>query len=151
MSPDKSTNDYDLVPVFYCSKCYSLKIMHEDYIASDFCGDCGCTDIRTCYIDEWERMYKNRYGHPYVVKNNSIRNSPLYRMDFDELKKLLYNSTYLTNIVHDLYATFPEGLVKEEIVLLLFDKVLSDNRLDELKSVMFNYLKRQGNEPDKTK
>jgi len=33
---------------------------------SDYCDECGSTDIGECSIEEWETLYKNRYGHRYL-------------------------------------------------------------------------------------
>lgn len=65
---NKSKQDeYNKVPVFYCKHCLSLKIRDiaslED---SDYCDDCGSTCIGECSIEEWENIYKNRYGHTYL-------------------------------------------------------------------------------------
>lgn len=145
MPSERKCSDYDLIPVCYCAKCYSLKIKHEDNYDFDFCDDCGCTDIASCYVDQWEIMYKNRYGHPFVTRSRNLRNSILFKLTIDDLKKLVFENEQLDEIVHELYPTFPGGLTREETVILLFDKVMGDNRLDDLKVTLSNYLKKQKN------
>ena len=59
--------NYNDEPVFYCKSCLSLKIrsipsMNE----SEYCDECSSTDIRQCSIQQWEQMYKERYGHSYL-------------------------------------------------------------------------------------
>lgn len=55
--------EYNQEPVYYCTKCLSLKIMGvsdcDDY---DYCDDCGNTNIAQCNIEEWEKMYEKKYG-----------------------------------------------------------------------------------------
>lgn len=59
--------EYDKEPVFYCNNCLSLKIRHLKYLDnSEYCDECGSTDIETANIEEWERMYKERYGHKFT-------------------------------------------------------------------------------------
>ena len=56
-------NDYNNEPVFYCKHCLSLNIRHvlgiED---SEYC------DIAECSIEEWESLYRNKFGHNYLDK-----------------------------------------------------------------------------------
>ena len=60
-------NSYDDEPVFYCRHCLSLKIRHvlnmED---SEYCDDCGSTDIEKCSIEDWEKLYRDKFGHNYL-------------------------------------------------------------------------------------
>lgn len=56
--------EYNQIPVFYCRKCLSLKIRDVEHIDnSEYCDDCGSTDIAQASVDEWEAMYVARYGH----------------------------------------------------------------------------------------
>ena len=67
LKTEKQLNDYDEVPVLYCNHCLSLKIRNiprmED---SDYCDECGSTDIGECSIKEWETLYEKRYGHKFL-------------------------------------------------------------------------------------
>lgn len=61
------SNDYDQIPVLYCKHCLSLKIRNIPVVEdSDYCDDCGSTDTGKCLIQEWETLYKNKYGHKYL-------------------------------------------------------------------------------------
>lgn len=59
--------NYNDEPVFYCKSCLSLKIMSIPSMDdSEYCDECSSTDIGQCNIEEWEQMYKQRYGHSYL-------------------------------------------------------------------------------------
>lgn len=58
---------YDEEPVFYCKKCLSLRIRHVTSIEnSDYCDDCGSTDIAQIDIGTWEKKYQHRYGYNFL-------------------------------------------------------------------------------------
>lgn len=132
-------SEYDLEPVVYCSKCYSLKIKYIDTVDSDCCMDCGCSDTLTTDIHTWEKLYEERYGHKFVEKSNDPRKTYIFRVPLEEVKRRTYKHPLLKEIIHKLYPRFPEGLTKEESVLMLFDKLAKDNRLDELKFLLLQY------------
>ena len=55
------------IPVYYCRNCLSLKIRDVAHIDnSEYCDECGSTDIRITQIEEWEALYKDRYGHRFL-------------------------------------------------------------------------------------
>lgn len=59
--------NYNEEPVFYCKSCLSLKIRSVPNMEdSEFCDECSSTDIGQCSIEEWEKMYIERYGHRYL-------------------------------------------------------------------------------------
>lgn len=64
---ENQPNEYNAEPVLYCKHCLSLKIMNipkmED---SDYCDECGSTDIGECSIEEWKTLYKNKYGYNFL-------------------------------------------------------------------------------------
>lgn len=61
------SNEYNKEPVLYCKHCLSLGILNiEDIEDTDYCDNCGSTDIGTAAIEEWEQLYKNKYGHSYL-------------------------------------------------------------------------------------
>lgn len=139
--PDK-TKDYNEEPVLYCAKCYSLRIMHDDTTDSDICSVCGSTDIATTTIDIWEKLYENRYGHKFVNRSNDPRDSIYFKMSIAKLKIKLYYSKYLQPILYSLYPNFPQGLSKSESVIMLFDQLSKDNRIDELRYMLYDYSKK---------
>lgn len=62
------TEDYNDGPVFYCKHCLSLKIRDAGLPELLFCDECGSSDISTSHIEEWENMYKEKYGFKYLDK-----------------------------------------------------------------------------------
>lgn len=65
-------DSFNEVPVHYCRNCLSLKIKTVIVDSDlDFCDDCGSTDIEVAHIDNWEKMYEQRYGFNYL---NNISN-----------------------------------------------------------------------------
>lgn len=69
LSTDKgnSHNDYNNEPVFYCKHCLSLNVRYVlDMEDSEYCDDCGSTDIAECSIEEWENLYRNKFGHNHL-------------------------------------------------------------------------------------
>ena len=60
-------SDYNQQPVFYCKNCLSLKIRNIKSINnSEYCDDCGSTNIDNCNIKDWEIKYKQKYGHSFL-------------------------------------------------------------------------------------
>ncbi len=64
-----STEDYNSEPVLYCRNCLSLRILNVKCIEdSDYCDECGSTAIAQASIEDWEELYKKRYGIKYIDK-----------------------------------------------------------------------------------
>ena len=144
MSDKTNKTDYDSDPVEYCSKCYSLKIKYIDAIDSDCCMECGCSDVATASsIYEWEKLYERRYGHKYTVKSNDPRKSLLFKMSIERLKTTLYRHSLCDSIIKEMYPKFPGGLSKADSVILFFDKVIKENRIDELRLTLIKNLKQR--------
>lgn len=59
-----SKEDYDEEPVYFCRRCFSLRI--KNVTGSDFCDECGSTDIGVANIQRWKKLYLNRFGKEYV-------------------------------------------------------------------------------------
>ena len=58
---------YNNEPVFYCAECLSLRIRpYNDN--TNYCDDCGSTDILTAPIEVWEKLYEAKYGKKYINK-----------------------------------------------------------------------------------
>ena len=136
MSELQKILEYDSEPVVYCSKCFSLKIRYEEAIDSDCCMECGCPDVVEAPIEEWERLYEKRYGHKYAEKSNDPRKSLVFKLSIKELKEKVYNGPW-QKITKALYPHFPEWMGRKDSVLLLFDKLIRDKRLDDLKMLLF--------------
>ena len=144
--PYNDTNDnYDADPVLYCSRCYSLKIKYEEAIDSDCCMDCGCSDISESSIEEWEKLYEKRYGEKYVKRNYNPRNTLIFKMSLEELKTALFNNSEWRTIIESLYPKFPRCYSRTDSIILLFDKLCKDSRIDDLKFLLLKYSKSQKN------
>ena len=65
-----SKEEYNEIPVHYCSRCLSLKIRIMGD-TEDYCDVCGCTDILTTNINEWEQMYENKYGINFLKEKKN--------------------------------------------------------------------------------
>lgn len=132
-------NVYNDDPVYYCAKCYSLKIKHEDIIDADYCADCGCSDIVECpSIEEWEALYEKKYNHKYVTACYDPQKTIIFNMSLSELKMLVYNSPSWRYIIKSVYPRFPKQLGKTDSVILFFDKLIKDNKIKDLKLLLLN-------------
>ena len=142
---------YDSEPVVFCSKCYSLKICHEETVGTDCCMDCGCSDVVSASIEEWERLYEKRYGKKYVVKGTDVRKNPVFGLPLKKLKTWVYDHPQWIKILHTIYPHFPKGLSKTDSIILFFDKLVQDNRLNDLRFLLLKYIKdkRNGRAEDK--
>lgn len=63
-----SIEEYNDEPVFYCEHCLSLKIKIVG--GYDFCDECGSTAVQNAHIEEWEKMYQQRYGKKFLDETN---------------------------------------------------------------------------------
>lgn len=54
-------------PVHYCKNCLSLRIKTV-IVGSDldFCDECGSTDVDKTHIEEWEKLFRERYGFDFL-------------------------------------------------------------------------------------
>lgn len=67
LNTEDQINDYNNIPVLYCKHCLSIRVRDIPMIEnSDFCDKCGSTDIGKTTIENWEELYKSRYGHKYL-------------------------------------------------------------------------------------
>lgn len=61
--------DYDSIPVYYCKQCLSLKIKGVPSIPGmDYCDECNSINIEQTSIEEWEKLYQQRYGYKFLEK-----------------------------------------------------------------------------------
>lgn len=61
-----SSGDYNDEPVYYCHRCLSLRVMYIAGAVSEYCDDCGSTDIGKCSIGSWEELYKKANGRRFL-------------------------------------------------------------------------------------
>lgn len=59
-----SKEEYDKIPMVYCTQCLSLNIIAGDI---DYCADCGSTIIGTVLPRAYGKLY-------YLVNNKFLRN-----------------------------------------------------------------------------
>lgn len=137
----RQQSEYDTEPVKYCPRCFSLKIKYEDSVDTECCMDCGCSDIAETTIDMWERLYEKKYGHKFVSQDSNIRNSPVFKMSISKLREKVFNSSLWKKIAKTLYPSFPEGYSRADSIILLFDRLIKDNRLDDLRYLLLGIKK----------
>lgn len=135
MSEQERLNDYDSEPVVYCANCLSLKIKHNDDLDMDYC-DCGCTDIKECLPEEWEVLYEKKYSHKYLEKSD-IRKSPIFQLSFSKLMHKVSDSPKWEFIIKEIYGYIPKGLSKADCIVVFFDKLVKDNKLDALRTLLY--------------
>lgn len=124
--------------VLYCARCYSLKVIHEDSIDSDCCGECGCTSIEESSFEDWEELYRKRYGKKFIDKKGDWRSSPIYNLSFSKLMTKVSDSPKWEFIIKSIYGYVPKGFSKADTIVLFFDRLVRDNKLDSLKKLLYN-------------
>lgn len=130
-------NEYDSEPVKYCTQCYSLKIKYEESIDSEYCMDCGCSDIAESPIEVWEKKYEKRYGHKFTEKSNDPRKSPIFQLSTSKLMLKVAESAKWDKIIRTIYDHFPRNLSKADSIIMFFDKIVRENKLDRLKGLLY--------------
>ena len=136
MAHQEKLQEYDEEPIKYCTRCYSLKIGYEDAIDTEYCMECGCSDIAETSIYNWENMYENRYGHKFINRNKDPKKSLIYKMPCSELKEMVSNSPDWKKIIFRMYPKFTGKYGRAETIMLFFDKLAKDNRIDELRILL---------------
>lgn len=67
-------NQYNEEPVFYCSRCLSLKVMDSEGIL--YCDECGNTEISQANIYDWENIYEAKYEDKFLnIRKNGRERS----------------------------------------------------------------------------
>lgn len=137
MSEHDKLNDYDSEPVLYCASCLSLKIKHEDQLDIDFCDDCGNTDLIESSLEDWEKKYEKKYGRKYTVKSEDPRKSPIFQLPLSKLMHKVSDCPKWETIISNIYGYFPKGLSKADSIVVFFDKLVKDNKLDALRTLLY--------------
>lgn len=133
----RRSEEYNSEPVAYCPKCYSLQIGYIDGVEnSDYCMNCGCSETAVTSIGEWEELYRKRYGHSFVERKHNPELQRLNRMDMSELKQELFDNARCMSIIREMYPGFPKYLSRTDSVIMFFDKICKDRRIDELKDYL---------------
>lgn len=138
--PEK-INTYDEEPVRFCAKCYSLKVKYEEATDSEYCGDCGCTDMLEAPFEVWEKKYEGRYKHKFAERNEDPRKSFIFKMPISKLKQKVYDSDKWKEIIKTIFPRFPEGYSKADSVILFFDAIIKHNKIEELKLLLYKLFK----------
>lgn len=141
MDNPERVSDYNEEPVRYCARCYSLKVKYEEATDSEYCGDCGCTDILEAPFDVWEKKYESRYKHKFAEKNDDPKKSFIFKLSLDKLKQRVYDSEKWREIIKTIFPRFPEGYSRADSVILFFDAVIKHNKIEELKLLLYKYFK----------
>lgn len=141
MSEEGRTKDYDSEPVKYCARCFSLKVKYEETIDSECCGDCGCSDILEAPVEEWEKKYVRKYGHQFAKKEDNPEKTFIFKMPIGKLKILVFDREDWREIIGELYPNFPGGYGKADSVILFFDTLIRQNRINELRLLLYKRIK----------
>lgn len=108
--------------------------------------NCGCSEVAETSIEEWERLYKDRYGHSYVERTGSPYRKHIYRMSIQELKTELYGRSNYREIIERLYPRFPRHYSRIDAILLFFDRVTKDRMVDILRDILIEKHDKNGRE-----
>ena len=133
--------DYDSEPVRYCARCYSLKVKYDEEIDSEYCAECGSSDILEAPFEVWEKKYEKRYGHKYAVKNEDPKKTFIFNLPLEKIKTKVYKSEKWKDIIKAIYPKFPGGLSKADSVILFFDAIAKENKLNDLKFLLLKMFK----------
>ena len=137
MNNTQNHNEFDLEPVSYCPKCYSLKIGYVPGVEGmEYCMDCGCLDIASTDIYEWEKLYEERYGHKFVTQKSSVEGHPIWNLRLKDLRTKVLESPYYKDIIREVYPDWKYYSNPVDTVFLFFDSVVKDGLLPKLKRVM---------------
>lgn len=134
-------NDYDSEPVRYCARCYSLKVKYDEEMESEYCDDCGSSDILELPFEAWEKKYEQRYGHKFAVKTEDPKKTFIFNLSVEDLKKKVCNSDKWKEIIKSMYPSFPGGLTKAEAIILFFHTIIKENKLTDLKFLLLKLFK----------
>lgn len=59
--------EYNAIPILFCKRCLSLAIKaYNDTI--DYCDDCGATSVMEAHVNDWNNLYIQKYGEPYLKR-----------------------------------------------------------------------------------
>lgn len=107
---------------------------------------CGCSEVVESSIEEWEKLYKDRYGHSYVERNGDPYKKHIYRMTIQELKTELYERDNYREIIENIYPNFPKYYSRIDAILLFFDKAVKDREIDKLRDLLIEKHNKNGRE-----
>lgn len=90
---------YDEEPLFYCSKCLSIKIV-DDKNGVMVCGSCGAgpRHIDVTSLEKWDLLYRKKYGHPYLQTSSPY--DDIEEAYGESCEEVMTASEALTNGMH---------------------------------------------------
>lgn len=63
----REEQNYNDIPVYYCERCLSLKIRFVQGLSnSEYCDECGSTEVSTSHINDWKNTFKDKYGYDHL-------------------------------------------------------------------------------------
>lgn len=65
---NKSNEEYNNIPVWYCKHCGSLRILALDSIEEGLCDVCGSLQVGKASIDAWIDLQLTRYKSVKPIK-----------------------------------------------------------------------------------
>lgn len=73
MDIKNNKTDYNEEPVFFCSDCFSLKI---ERLSDDmcYCKDCGSGSIESASIEQWDKLYRSKWGLSFMERHSKKTN-----------------------------------------------------------------------------
>lgn len=78
-----SKKEYDEEPVYYCKRCLSLNIKQMPFMENkDYCESCGAVEVGIASFEEWEEMYREKYGHSYLVRDEKKKRDSFMNFNF---------------------------------------------------------------------
>ena len=86
-------------------------------------------------------MYEKKYSKKYVVKGNDPKKNPVFKLTLSKLMDKFSNLPNWKTIIYNMYPRFPGGFGKADSIVLFFDKLSKDNKLDDLRVTMMKYIK----------
>lgn len=107
---------------------------------------CGCSEVVESSIEEWEKLYKDRYGHSYVERSGDPYKKHIYRMTIQELKTELYHRDNYRQIIEAIYPSFPKYFSGIDAILVLFDALVKDGNLNKLRDILIEKHNKNGRE-----
>lgn len=97
---------------------------------------CGCSETAEASIEDWERLYENRYGHKYVERPRNPYKNHIYQMPLSELKMELFGRHDYRDIIERIYPKFPKYLTRTDAVILFFDRAGKEGDLDLVRDLL---------------
>lgn len=59
--------EFNIEPIYYCKNCLSLRIRDVAHLSgSEYCDECGSTDIGVTDITTWDKLYTEKYKHSFL-------------------------------------------------------------------------------------